>query len=270
MTNSRLKLNHYLCFSCLILLSWHSLGYAESESAALTEPSIESPGPEMANFPNSSATLPQGRAYLESAFNYSSRTRNDDPAQYSIGYFLRYGVLDDLELRLVSNGYTWVDDEEKTNGLSPQVLDVKWHVMDENQDSYLPAMGIEVAVQTNWGAGAFKSNYWLPSLSLNFDQTLPFDIALGYNIGFVSQENAEGKAQYQLALSWALQREIVDKVAAFVNGYTNTGNGLTTSAVGGGFQWTPHKQVALFTNLSAGLTKTTPKFSALVGFAVAF
>jgi hypothetical protein len=55
-----------------------------------------------------------------------------------------------------------------------------------------------------------------------------------------------------------------------VNGYTNTGNGLTTSVVGGGLQWTPYKQLALFTNLSAGLTKTTPNFSALVGFAVAF
>jgi hypothetical protein len=183
---------------------------------------------------------------------------------------LRYGLFDDLEVRLLSNGYTWVDDEDKTKGLSPQILDVKWHVLDENQDSYLPAMGIEVAVQTNWGGAPFKSNYWLPSLSLNFDQTLPFDIALGYNIGFISQENAEGKVQYQLALSWALQREIFTDVAAFVNGYTNTGSGLTTSAIGGGLQWTPHQRLAFFTNLSAGLTKTTPKFSALVGFAVAF
>jgi hypothetical protein len=107
-------------------------------------------------------------------------------------------------------------------------------------------------------------------LSLNFDQTLPFDIAFEYNLGFISQENAQGKKEYQLALSWALQREVFEDVAVFVNGYTNTGNGLTASAVGAGLQWTPLQRVAFFTNLSAGLTQITPNFSALVGFAIAF
>jgi hypothetical protein len=263
------NLNYYFSLSCVAFFALHSFpSYAETP--AQTEASIQTPGPDLANFPNSAFTLPQGRAYLESSsFNYSSRTRNDDPAQYSTGYLLRYGLFDNFEVRLMSDGYTWVDDENKTNGMSPQILDVKWHVMDEQKESYLPAMGIEVSVQTDWAARALRSN-WLPALSLNFDQTLPFDIAFEYNVGFTSQENNSGKTDYQLALSWALQREVFADVAAFVNGYTNTANGLTTTAVGGGLQWIPARRVAFFTNLSAGLTKTTPKFSTLVGFAVAF
>jgi hypothetical protein len=153
--------------------------------------------------------------------------------------------------------------------MSPQILDFKWHVMDEKKESFLPAMGVEFALQTNWGSRAFRGGTQ-PGLSLNFDQTLPLDIAFEYNVGVFSQNSDEGKRQVQVALSWAFQREVVDDVAVFVNGYTNTGQGVGTSAIGGGMQWTPTSRLALFTNLSGGLTQATPKFSALLGFAVAF
>jgi hypothetical protein len=35
-------------------------------------------------------------------------------------------------------------------------------------------------------------------------------------------------------------------------------------------QWVPAKRMAVFTNVSAGLTDNTPKLSVLAGFAVAF
>ncbi|MBV5300343.1 MAG: hypothetical protein J0649_00960, partial [Methylococcales bacterium] len=63
---------------------------------------------------------------------------------------------------------------------------------------------------------------------------------------------------------------IISDVAVFVNGYTNTANGLTTSAIGGGAQWVPIERLALFANVSGGVTKTTPSIYSLIGFAVAF
>ena len=129
--------------------------------------------------------------------------------------------------------------------------------------------GIEVALQTNWAKSSLRGGVQ-PSLSLNFDQTLPQDIAFEYNVGFNAQDNDAGKRQYQLALSWAFQREVVDDVAVFVNGFTNTGQGASSSAVGGGLQWIPAKRLAVFTNISAGLTDITPRLSVLAGFAVAF
>lgn len=231
--------------------------------------SIQSPGADLANFPNSAFTLPQGRAYIELSPNYSSRSANDIPAQFSGAYLLRYGLIDTVELRLLSNGYTMLHDDNETKGMSPQTFDLKWHVMDEHEDSFLPAVGVEVSLQTDWASPAFKSGIQ-PALSLNFDQTLPFDTAFEYNLGFVTQPTASGSTQYQLALSWALQREVIDDVAVFVNGYTNTANGLSTSAMGGGMQWTPVQRVAVFTNVAAGLTVSTPSIFALLGFAVAF
>lgn len=247
----------------ITLLCWQVSSYAESE------PSIKTAGADLANFPNSAFTLPQGQAYVEvSAVNFSGKS-DYSPQQYSAGYLLRYGLTDNLELRLMSSGFTVVDDVEKTSGMSPQVFDLKWHVFDENEEAYLPAVGVEFSVQTDFAHRAFQ-NGTNPALSLNFDQTLPFDIAFEYNVGFTSQHLESGDAQYQLALSWALQHEVFDDVDMFINGYTNTGAGLTTSAMGAGLQWVPIERLALFTNVSAGLTASTPSIFSLVGFAVAF
>ncbi len=249
---------------CLILLFLSSNSYAEAEI------SIKTAGADLANFPNSAFTLPQGRTYVE-VLPVSFFGKNDYVPQQvsSAGYLFRYGLLDDLELRLLSNGFTIVDDLKQTTGMSPQIFDLKWHLMDENEAENLPAVGLEFSVQTDFAHRAFQNGI-NPSFSLNFDQTLPFDIAFEYNVGFVSQHLNSGEALYQLEVSWAFQHAVLDDVDIFINGYTDTGAGLTFSTIGGGAQWIPVERLAIFTNLSAGLTKSTPSIFSLVGFAVAF
>ena len=243
--------------------------FAPALVQAQSEPSIKSAGADLANFPNSAFTLPQGQAYVEvSPVNYSGSNASS-PSQYSAGYLLRYGLFDDLELRLMSSGITVIDDAQKTSGMAAQTFDFKWHLVDANEESNLPAVGLEFALQTNLASRAFQGGT-NPSLSLNFDQRLPYEIDFEYNLGFVSQQTELGQSQYQLSLSWAFQREIISDVAVFVNGYTNTANGLTTSAIGGGAQWIPIERLALFANVSGGVTKTTPSIYSLIGFAVAF
>lgn len=258
-----MKNNNYKIAVCFVIFVFSPPSYAESDI------SIKTAGADLANFPNSAFTLPKGRAYVEvSAVNFSGKS-NYSPQQTSAGYLLRYGLLDDLEVRLMSNGFTVVDDEEKTSGMSPQIFDLKWHLMDANEAANLPAVGLEFSVQTDWAKSAFKNGI-NPALSLNFDQKLPLDIDFEYNVGFVSQHLESGEAEYQLALSWALQRNVYQDVDVFVNGYTNTAAGLTTSAIGGGAQWIPIERLAIFANVSAGLTISTPSIFSLVGFAVAF
>lgn len=244
---------------CAVTL-YSSCNYAD-------EPSIKSPGADMANFPNGSFTLPQGSAYVETAGNYNSKSTYSSE-QYNVSYLLRYGLTDNIELRLMSDGYAFVHDENKTQGMNPQTFDIKWHLIDENEDIFLPSVAVEFGTQTTWADSVFKEGT-LPFLSLNFDNELPFDVALNYSIGFDSQLDSNGNKEYLLALGWAFQRNIAEDVAVFVNGYTNTAAGLTTSAVGGGGQWTPTERVAIFTNIAAGLTASTPDIYGLLGFAVA-
>ncbi|GDX84970.1 hypothetical protein LBMAG43_10120 [Methylococcaceae bacterium] len=231
------------------------------------EPSIKSPGADMANFPNGSFTLPQGSAYVETAGNYNSKSTYFDE-QYNASYLLRYGLTDNIELRVMSDGYTFLHDKDKTQGMNPQMFDIKWHLIDENEDLMLPSVAVEFGTQTTWANQAFKGGT-LPFLGLNFDNSLPFDVALNYSIGFNSQLDKNENKEYLLALSWAFQRDIVEDFAIFVNGYTNTAASFTTSAIGGGGQWTPTERIAIFTNVAAGLTQETPDIYGLLGFAIA-
>ena len=233
-------------------------------------PSVSEPGPDLANFPNSAFTLPAGRAYVEMfPLGHETRDRSGAGARYSAGYLLRYGVTNDVEFRLMSSGYVFQRGAARTSGVAPLVFDVKWHVADEDVSRHLPAFGIEVALETNLAKRAYRGGN-LPSVSLNFDQGLPWGIAFEYNFGCGVQQDGAGRTQYQAAFSWALQREVMDDVALFVNGYTNAGEGAPSSAVGVGGQWNVTRRLAFFTNVSTGLTSNVARLSTMAGFAVAF
>lgn len=233
------------------------------------EYSIRNPGPDLANFPNSAFTLPHGRAYVELSPVNLNTPNTGSSGSYSAGYLLRYGVIDNLELRLFSSGYTDVRGDEGTQGLSPQVLDLKWHVLDEDGRRHLPAVGVEFALETEWASPALRQG-WNPSLSFNFDQELPLGIAFEYNVGFLRQLGENGSAQFPAMLAWAFQRELFGPIDIFVNGYSYLGDGPPSCAVGGGFVWVPWDRLAIFTNTAAGLTAVTPAAYILVGLAVAF
>ncbi len=176
------------------------------------------------------------------------------PGTYNAGYLLlRYWLIDDLELRLFSSGYTEIRGGEEVRGASPQVLDLKWHVADEDAQLHLPAVGVEVALETEWASPAFRQG-WNPMLSFNFDQQLPLGIAFEANVGFLRRLSDSGTAQFPAQLSWAFQRGLIGPVDIFVNGYGITGDAPPTCAVGGGLVWVPWDRLAIFTNSAAGMT----------------
>src|SRR5262245_14492713 len=163
---------------------------------------VRSPGPDTANFPNSAFTLPKGRFYIESSpFTYYGKSFFSSP-QYNWEFLYRYGVTDNLEFRLFSNGYT-VTMNPQITGFAPLAFDFKVHLWDENLRLFLPAAGMEVYIQTNFGTHAFN-NGTQPSLALEFDQTLPCGIELEYNFGINGTQDAQDQTFYVFSFQWAL------------------------------------------------------------------
>jgi hypothetical protein len=255
-------------------------------------PDISNPGADLANFPNSAFTLPAGRAYIEtSPVTWYGGAPLTAP-QYNAEFLLRYGVTDDIELRLFGNGPSWQGGRTGGAGFSPLAFDTKIHLMDEQTDLFLPAAGFEAYIQTELLASSGFSQGTNGGLSFNFDQSLPFDIDAEYNFGANQIRKFNGDPYWQFNFQWALQKDVLDKdVAVFIHGFYNAtslprlpatlalsidGPELLDikppqiAAVGGGALWTINSRLVLWGQASGGVTQYSPSVITNFGFAIAF
>ena len=255
-------------------------------------PDISNPGADLANFPNSAFTLPQGRAYIEtSPVTWYGGAPLTAP-QYNAEFLLRYGFTDDIELRLFGNGPSWSGGRFGAAGFSPIAFDTKIHLLDERSDLFLPAAGFEAYIQTELLASSGFSQGTNAGLNLNFDQSLPLDIDFEYNFGANQVRKLNGDPYWQFNFQWALQKDVLDKdVALFIHGFYNATSlprlpaTLAVSiddpqllnvkppqiaAVGGGALWTINRRLVLWGQASGGITQYSPTVITNFGFAVAF
>lgn len=252
-------------------------------------PDIANPGADLANFPNSAFTLPEGRAYVEfSPFTYYGLAVGS-PEQYNMEFLIRYGLTDNIELRLFGNGPAWTGYPYSSWSFSPLAFDTKIQFWTEKPDILVPAMGFEAYLQTQWLGNSATNIGTQPGFSFNFDQSLPWDIDLEYNFGVVRELDYMHENEWDFSFQWALQRDMFNEdFALFVHGYVNAMNlprlptttarrapfgslnSLQQSAVGGGFIWTVNSRLAFYGQSSAGLNQYTPSLITFTGFAVAF
>ncbi len=144
-------------------------------------------------------------------------------AIYQWEYLLRYGLTDNLEFRIFSNGLTAQARQGKqaaTTGYSPLAFDFKANFWEENTKYHIPAMGIEIYLQTTFGSPAFNGGTQ-PSMNLLFDQSLPLGIGFEYNFGITGVQNGLGQIKYQFSYQWSFQRQVVKDFDVFVHGFYN-------------------------------------------------
>ncbi len=254
---------------------------------------IRDPDPDTANFPNGAYTLAKGRLYIENSPLGLYGASKNTPRLYQWEYLLRYGLTDNLEFRIFSNGLTAQAAMAKmkaTSGVSPLAFDFKANFWEENTKYHIPAMGLEVYLQTTFGSPAFNSGTQ-PSINVLFDQTLPFEIGFEYNLGIAGTQNGLGETKYQFNFAWSFQREIVKDFDIFIQGFYNQ-SGLPrlrqfehvrnyaslvseatipiANVVGVGAIKTVNDRFAIFGSYNFGTTGGSPRTIALTGFALAF
>lgn len=252
---------------------------AESGFGHLVSP-MNDPGPDLANFPNSSYTLKPGGFYVETAPLSFYGSSPDVPSQWNLSYLMRYGLVEDVELRLFSNGLTFRPGE---TGTSPIAIDTKAHLT-SYQGEYLNAsVGIEAYVQPpNWLATPDFRQPFQYSATLLFDHDLPLGVSFEWNVGIVRQLGM-GLTRTKPTIQWAFQRDIIDDVAVFIQGFHNASTlpGVPTSqiallndrqidVIGLGAQWIVTPRFSVYGNMNFGITSLSPKQIAIAGFAVAF
>ena len=78
------------------------------------------------------------------------------------------------------------------SGFSPLAFDFKANFWEENTKYHIPAMGVELYLQTTFGSPAFNGGTQ-PSIALLFDQSLPLGIGFEYNLGITGVQNAQSQ-----------------------------------------------------------------------------
>jgi hypothetical protein len=251
----------------------------EAESSEPEGPyvSMHDPGPDLANFPNSSITLKQGGFYFESTPLSYYGSSPGASSQWSLPYLLRYGLVDDVELRLFSNGLTF---QGNNLAASPLAFDTKAHLGAYESDLFNASVGIEAYVQSSQFLASTSLKQPLQySATLLVDHQLPWDLSFGWNVGFLRQM-AEGLTRSKPTFQWALQKNLNEDWAVFIQGFHNAATlpSIPVSAygfkmdhdldvMGFGAQWIISDRYSVFGNMNFGLTPISPKEIAMVGFA---
>ncbi len=248
---------------------------------------IRDPDPDTANFPNGAYTLPKGRLYIETSPGGFYGPSRIAPAQYNWEYLIRYGLTDNLEFRIFSNGLTATKGKNGTVGASPLAFDFKANFWEENTRYFLPAMGAEIYLQTTLGSPSLSSGTQ-PSMALLFDQTLPLGLNLEQNFGITGNRGILGENIYQFSYQWSVQRQVIEDFDIFWQGFYNAAalprlrnfanlvppgerrESPTAVVTGVGAIWTVNDRLAIFGSYNFGLTRFSPSTIALLGFAVAF
>ena len=243
---------------------------------------IRDPGPDLANYPNASYTLPQGGIYVEmSPVNFQGASING-PKLWNWEILLRYGLTDAAELRLFTQGLSVQGPPQSTAGFGPLTFDTKIHLVEHESDHFNYSLGIEAYVQTPWGSPAFTNGTQF-SFTFNVDHALPWDVAFNWNLGALVLKDESGDEIALPSFQWAFQREIVEDFALFLQGYGNqmalprvAASGRTAEdflkqhSIGAGFQWTLNDRVAVYGSYSAGIGPNPPSYLGTLGFAAAF
>jgi len=240
---------------------------------------ISDPGPDTANYPNGPLTLPKGRSYIETVPGTFSLAGDDGtPATWSWPFMIRTGLTDSVELRIISQGPTVVDATATSpvvDGFAPLVFDLKVHLWGEPDQLYMPIVGVEVFVLTGLASKPFLVGTE-PGIELLFDHRLPGDWLIEWNIGvFGAGGNGipDVLSLPDLALQWALQKQLTETVAVFYQGFYN-GAGIPyfpSDLVSGlGAQWNVTQRLAVYTTYNWSLDGVGSPSGGYSGFAYAY
>lgn len=258
------------------------VGWARWDRAPLTEP-LETDRPD---FTESTSTVARGHVQLEGGYTFTydaekgTRTRSHTAPEL----LLRAGLMDDLELRIGWDGYTWVRErspgeprvgrpatvEDWTQGGADTYLALKWKLFD--LEGLRPAFAIIPGITVPTGSGEFSSGDVDPQFKVACAYELSGQWDVTGNVDLAEPSDDEGRF-FQAAASVSLAYAIRDDVGAYLEYYgfypnARDSDGAHTLNTGLAWQLTPNFQ--LDWSVGGGLNEEADDFFTGVGFAVRF
>ncbi|MCF8302443.1 MAG: transporter [Bacteroidales bacterium] len=166
----------------------------------------------------SSMVLPKGFLQAETGFIHEKTSELVDNTNYH-STLLRYGLLDNLELRLgneyLRSSRELAQGDTTVQGLTPLTLGTKIFISEEN--GIIPELAFLAGVALPYiGREEFTPNHIAPSMRIAATHTISDLFSLGWNFGGEwSGENSETSGFY----SGVLGIGVTDKIGAYVELY---------------------------------------------------
>lgn len=234
---------------------------------------IEVPGPDSADFPDSAFTVKPGVVYVETSLTTES-SKGPRVRDYFTNTLIRVGLKEDWELRISSPGLIQeVGPGVDTTGFGPLTFGFKHHVWDEDEEGWLPALGIIAQVATPTASAGFDNGAAEPTVFFNFDKALPLDFDFEWNGGLTWAKEDDGDRFLQGNVLWAIGHEIAPHVEGFAHGFVNfpVSDGRGAEFVAGpGVAWIVSPRTMLDFSLNFGLTSDSPHRIVRFGLSLAF
>lgn len=232
------------------------------------------------DFVESSDTVGKGRFQVEASFAYERNNLDGvRDRTWSTPFLLRYGIAEDWELRLETDGHISARSEDSASGISVKQsgfadtsLGVKWHALDEAGS--MPSVGFLFHLDFASGSSAFRGKGVRPSLRMVAEWELPNEMSLGVMPGIMLDKTATGERFTSGIFGIVLGKGWTDQLRSFVEvsvpqiASNKYGGTVANFTVGAAYLLT--KDVQVDTALSRGLNNRTPNWSWTVGLSAKF
>jgi len=231
------------------------------------------------DFVESSDTVGKGRFQIETS---AALERDDEDGAktrtWTTPTLLRFGVREDLELRLESDGYTNARTDFAGGGSTTergyQDLDVgaKWHMRD--QAGALPSVGWLLHLTLDTGSSAFRGEDVRPSLRAVMEWDLGGPFSLGVMPGIIYDKDGNGERFTAGILGTVLGYEVSERTRVFAEVAASQiaperhGGNIVTYDFGIAYLVTDLVQVD--TAFAIGATDETPDLGWTVGLSMKF
>jgi hypothetical protein len=262
------RLSRLPCVLCALIL-------ASGAASARAEP-ITTDRPDVVE---SSITVGRGVFQIETSI---ARERDKDAGTkttvFTTPTLLRYGVSDNVELRLETDGYARARFRDPGNGIDERESvwadmspGVKWHVLDG--EGARPSVGVLFHADIDSGSRPFRGEGVRPSLRVAFEWELPHDFSLGMMPGIV-YDKTDGRRHGSGIFAIVVGKELTERFRTFVEvaaeriASSRNGGSIVTYNTGVAYLLTNNVQID--TAFSWAANHNTPDFAWTVGLSIRF
>jgi hypothetical protein len=230
------------------------------------------------DFVESSLTVGRGRFQIETSVAHERDKRAGvKTTTLSTPTLLRFGITQDLELRLETDGYLRAKAHEpglpdsKETGYSDLSPGLKWHIADG--DGAKPSMGVLVHGDVDSGSRAFRGEGIRPSVRAVFEWELPMEFSLGVMPGVIydktdGHRHGAGIFAVVVGRSWTERFRTFVEVAGQRLASSRNGGNTVSYDVGAAYLITDKIQID--TAFQFGANSNTPDFAWTVGLSMKF